>query len=230
MKLVLKNTKLVFAGIPAPTEKEFMKGTSDSNTGILVPNLYFGDGYSYETSFVLEAPTNVHVAGSIFGKTASQDVQFGVSSSSKTGGSTNINVKFGVDAITKRDIQVIGAVSFSATSGTQDCIIKATKTNVTTIVNGASPTSFEYNNPTTNVIYGLCDYRIMQYWGTDTEDGGTGADFAHFRYLKIFDANNDLANYFVPAVDYQGRPCLYDKVNNSCYYADNDSYISCYNS
>ena len=213
----------------APTEKEFMKNLSASNTGIFVPNLYFGSGYSYEASFVLEAPTNIHVAGRIFGKSSYQSVQFGMNSATQTGGSSSVNIYFGYDDVNNRDVVVPNAIPFNSGAITKDCVVKATNLGALVTVNGET-SSVNYNNPTDNVVYGSCDFVFMRYWGTDTDDGGSGVDFVHFRYVKISDNNNNLVNYFVPAIDYQARPCLYDKVNDVCYYAANDGYISCYNS
>ena len=225
MKLVLKNTKLVFVGTPAPTEKEYMKNISASNTnGIAVPNVNFFDGYSYETSFVQEGGVCNNVVGIL--AYGDNPCRFGIRSITNTGGDSAMTVRYGVTE--NGDARDTGRITpFVAGSPTKDITVKALKMSAVCNINGEAVTkqySFENDEP----IYGTMTLRFMAFIATGED--GSGVDFAHFRYFKIFDNNNELINHFVPAIDYQGRPCLYDKVNDVCYYADNDSYISCYNS
>lgn len=225
MKLVLKNTKLVFAGVPAPTEKEYMKNISASNTnGIAVPNVNFLDGYSYETSFVQEGGVCNNVVGLL--AYGDNPYRFGIRPATNTGGDSSMTARYGNTE--NEDTRNTGNIAqFVVGSPTKDITVKAMKMSAVCNVNGEVNTkqySFENDEP----IYGTMTLRFMAFIATGTD--GSGVDFVHFRYFKIFDNNNELVNYFVPAVDYQGRPCLYDKVNNECYYAENDSYISCYNS
>ena len=47
---------------------------------------------------------------------------------------------------------------------------------------------------------------------------GTMLSDAKIYYIKLFDTNDNLAYHFIPVLDSEGTPCMYDKVNNQFFY------------
>lgn len=213
--------------LPVATQKEWAKNLSNvkslangTGSGVFINDIYLPNGCQMEIK--IKGTGNAKVSGSTFsvyqtsygGSTPAVDTTFGMRSQSRSGSSSTYRFYCGGAYLQIGSAPIAEDIEY---------IIKASVSSITVNSSSSSYQGTITSDALNNVTVGFV---AMGFWAT--QNSGDSVDFPQLGYAKILSSTDELLHEFVPAIDTANRPCIWDKVTDNLYYANDDSYISCY--